>query len=177
METLKVINQRLIDRYGRYLDGQPHYRVVWSEDQVEKRIINQTSENFILSQADIREVKKYGQYIHNKHILEKLVEVPEILHKELLHKLSYEPLWVFEDKNGNALPPIWLAIEVVIETVLENSAKAVGAKYTKEGWTREESEVRLKEMESILFGNETPVGDALAHKTGIIVPGGTNSNG
>lgn len=171
METLKVINRRLADIYGNYLDGQSNYRVVWSEDQFEMRIVSATPESFILTNPDVRLVKKYGQYIHNKWILEKLVEVPEILHDELLNKLSYEPLWVFEDGKGNPLPPVWGVIEIVIGTVMENAAKAVGAKYTQPGWSKEEAEVRLKEMEEVLYGNETPVGDALAHKTGIVSSG------
>lgn len=173
MEDLKVINRRLMELHGKYLDGQPLFRVVWSEDQFEKRKTKFSPEGFELPNEVVIEVRKYGQYIHNKYLMERLIEVPEILHNEVLNKLSYEPVWVFEDKDGNSLPPVWGVIEIVINAI---NNKARGEKLKGPGGSPEEREEELKDMMETLYGNETPVGDALAHKTGIIVPGGQNVN-
>ena len=173
MEDIKVINRRLVELHGKYLDGQPNFRVVWSEDLTEKRRTKFSPEGFELPNEVIMEVKKYGQYIHNKYLMERLIEIPEFYQDELLKKLSYEPIWVFEDKDGNALPPIWGVIEIVLNAIM-NREKGVPLKAP--GNSLEEKDEEIKKMEEILFGNETPVGDALAHKTGIVVPGGQNVN-
>lgn len=177
METLETINRRLIDRFGKYLDGQPNYRVVWSEDQIEKRLSNFNHFGIELLTPIVIEAPKYRQYIHNKWILERLIEVPIIFQDQALHKLSYEPLWVFEDGKGNALPVKWEVIEIVLDNVHRASAEAVGAKYKDPDIElkdpkifREAQEEKLKTIQEMLFGNETEVSDALTYREGIVVP-------
>jgi hypothetical protein len=177
METIEVLNRRLIDYWGCFLDGQPNYRIVWSEDQFEKRLSYHTDLGFELLTPEVRELPKYRHYIRDKYILEKLIEVPIVNKDELVKSLTYEPLWVFEDKFGNPLPPDWGAIRVILGSVHEAAAKAVGVKYKdpaleeadpKIGW--EVRDARLKEVERSLFGNENNVTDALAYREGIVVP-------
>lgn len=172
METLESINQRLKDIYGIETDSSnPIWRVVWSDDQLEKRQTDYVNGVFHLT-PQIVELKKYG-HIQSKYVLERLVLVPEHQQKELCGiKKSYEPMWTFEDAHGNPLPPKWEVCEIVIDSVY---AKQYGpqhlAKYkrTNEDEARDEAQ-RLAEIHAELFGNETEVTDALAHKEGVVVP-------
>lgn len=176
MESIETLNKRLIEKYGKYLDNQPMFRVVFSEELFEKRLSNHSKEGFELLQPRITEVRKYG-YIQNKYVLEGLKEIPEIYQGEIGSKLSYEPMWVFEDGNGNPVPPIWLAIEIVLESVRCSVEGNNGTKYVdpmiEENDPKIGAEVkaaRLKEIQDSLFPNETDTGDALAYKEAIVVP-------
>jgi hypothetical protein len=148
------------------------WRIVWSGDEFEKRLVNTTSEGLILLTPIVREVPKYG-YIRERYILEHLVLVPEVSQNELpTQKLSYEPLWTFADKDGNYLPPKLEAARFVIDIINSVQGKQSMHKYVdpdKENPIERRQE-RVDKLQEELFGNETPVGDALAHKTGIVVP-------
>lgn len=169
-ESVEVLNQRLVDYFG-YFEGQPSWRVVFSDDQLEKRrgtYRDHTKEGLFLREVtEIREVPKYRQWIQHKWILERLTAVPEMCQDELLTRLSYEPIWVFEDKKGNPLDPIWMAIEYLVTRIL-------GKQGRRPFIPEENAEERISKLEEYLFGNETDVGDALAHKEGIVVPENKN---
>lgn len=177
MESLEIINRRLGENYGKYLDGKPLFRVVWSEDEIEKRLSNHNAFGIELLVPIVIEVPKYRQYIQNKWILERLVEVPIINKEEVLNNLSYEPIWVFENGKGEALPYRWDVIAIVINQLYKASAESVGVKYrdpradvkTPEDF-RQFQEEELKTLQDMLFGNETEVSDALTYKEGIVVP-------
>jgi hypothetical protein len=174
MEAIQTLNYRLKRDFGRFENGEPNWRVVWSEDQFEKRWTNFTDEGFELLSPVVKELPKYKQWIHNKYILERLIPVPDLVESDLIGKISYEPVWVFQDSDGNPLPPKWEAILLIIDSVNNASASSIGAKYkdpelTVEG-SKEEREKRLDAIQADLFGNETEVGDALAQKQAIIVP-------
>ena len=165
MESLEVINKRLTDFYGRFDDGRPNWRVVWSDDQIEKRKVTHTPEGLELLTPVIKEVPKYS-YAQHRYILERLLPVPYGVETDLTTKTSYEPVWTFQDNNGNALPPIWEAIYLLIKTVrenLENAGKNAPYK-TPDGMgnTREEITARVEKLQEQLFGNESKVSDALA---------------
>ena len=176
VESIEVLNRRLIDYYGIAIDsGNPIYKIVWSEDQYEKRFTKFTKEGFELPYEEVRELPKYKQWIHNKWILEQIVIVPENSEKQLTVKMSYEPLWVFQTENGEPLPPKWEAIEVIIGTVNVARGKEYAfAKYPDpEADPLVEIEIqraKLEKIEEELFGNETDIGDALAYKSGVTVP-------
>jgi len=170
-EIVKALNRKLQDNYGR-TENLPNFRVVWSDDQFEKRITHHTMEGLELLTPVVKEFPKYRQWVKDKYILERLTVVPELVETDLVEKLSYEPVWVFEDANGNALRPIWSAIHFVIEQLNRNVSHSGYTKYPDKGESFEEKEARLKELQMELFGNETSVGDALAHKEGVVVPYG-----
>jgi hypothetical protein len=170
-EDLRLINRRLLDCYGR-TENLPNFRLVWSDDEFERRRITHTPEGLALLVPVVQEVPKYKQWIHAKYVLERLTVVPQIAESDLVEKLSYEPIWVFEDAAGRALNPVWSAIIFVLEQLSYNVAHAGMTKYPDKGETVEEKELRLKELQRELFGNETDTGDALAHKEGIVVPYG-----
>jgi len=175
LEPISYINQRLKTLYGRFETTEyPLYRVVWSEDEFEKRLTHYTDEGYELLNPEVRELPKYRQWAPNRYILERLVVVPEFVETDLTGRFSYEPLWVFSDRFGNPLPPKWEAIVMIIDQVLKQAAKATGAKYKdpeaddKSGLDAKRE--RVEKLTEELFGNETNVGDALAYREGVTVP-------
>src|SRR5688572_3824715 len=117
MESIETLNKRLIDKYGIYLDGQPMFRITHSESILEKRLVTHTKDGFEILNPEFGEVPKYRQYVHNKYILEGLKELPDFGGGQLTTRISYEPIWVFEDGNGKAVPPIWIGIEHILESL------------------------------------------------------------
>lgn len=105
------LNQWMKDKYGCVLDGRARYRVVWSENLTERRLGTFTDyfgHIFLREERAVREVKKYS-YLKDRHVLEELVyginsEMPDT-------KSSYEPIFVFQDKDGHRLPINRRAIE------------------------------------------------------------------
>lgn len=131
-----VINKQLKDLYSvDIVTGLPIFRVVWSEDEFEHR--HGTFDDFVPgtniylgSKTETRYLPKYRQWIHGRHILERLVLVPECNQSELpAAKISYEPLWVFRKGDDNEtpegyLPPRLDACKFIIDAVLAAQATA-----------------------------------------------------
>lgn len=163
-ESLETINKRLTDHYGKFEDGRPNWRVVWSDDQYEKRLVSHTDEGFELLTPIVKTVPKYS-YIEHKYVLERLIPIPFFHGQDLVDKTSYEPVWTFEDNQGNPLPPIWEAIYLLIRTVQEKLAGAgKSTPYkTPEGMgnTKEEIAARVDKLQEQLFGNESKITDSL----------------
>ena len=177
-ESIELINTQLKDHFGRdVVNGLPNWRVVWSNDQYEKRFgewNDYTKEGiFIRTVTEIREVPKYG-WIKEKWVLEKLCVVPEIHKDEIGDKISYEPLHVFEDRNGFPLAPKFIACKFLIDTIYTNMGIRQTPKYRDPESTLEESlearDARLKEIQEALFGDDTDISDAIRYKEGIFVP-------
>lgn len=169
MEPIEIINKRLLTHYGRGDNGEPRLRVVYSDDQFEKQLTKYTAEGLELPYKIVREVPKYRQWIQHKYILEQLTAVPESTGDAIAagQKLSYEVLWVFQDPQGNALPPKWEVIEIVMDSVRKALSEADRtAKYPmpeKDYNTTEALLEKEKNMMEVLFGNETDLGVSLAH--------------
>ncbi|SRR5215204_4034356 len=183
-EPLEIINKRLHDTYGETEEKGvrlPNFRIVWSEDQREKRLMEYTDEGFQLMYPEVREVPKYRQWIKQKWVIERLTHVPVFDEKTLpTGKLSYEPIWVFEDAKGRPLPPNWVIAKFCIDGIHKAMEQAgVYTKYKDHNETPEEIEARLKEIEDHLYSNESIVGDALATKNAISMAGldGRNVDG
>src|SRR6185295_12583313 len=115
-EQIETINRQLREQFGvDTVTGQPIWRVVWAEDQLEKVLADFTdytsNDVFIRQVREIREVPKY-YWIKGKYVFERLVLVPEVNQDELLGiKLSYECIHIFQDKHENYLPPLYEACE------------------------------------------------------------------
>lgn len=179
LEPIEDINRRLEDHYGR-MNDHAKYRVVWSNDQKEKRFghwEDYLPEGlFIRAVSEVREVPKYV-HIHDRFVLERLVENPhhdENVDGAPIDRLTYEPIWTFEDKHGNALPPAWIACKYVVDHVHKMERERGIYTRHKEPTVEEAEEakrVKLKEYTQALFGNESDVTDALRYKEGIVVPG------
>lgn len=174
---LDSLNRRLKDIYG-LLGDKPRYRIVFSEDEYEIRMVYHTPEGLELLTPQMQKVPKYrilGRDFWERYILERLTVIPEFQENQLTERLSYEPLWVFRDAKGGFLPPIWRACQFIIE----NAEEAIRNKgiYTKykdpESNPEEAKEVYEKRIQGLieeLFGDETDTTDALAYGEGIVVP-------
>jgi hypothetical protein len=177
MESVYNLNRKLVDTYGKFdTTDYPLFRVVWSNDEYERRLITHTKDGFELANPAVLEVPKYKQWAADRYILESLVGVPEEQQFELGgRKFSYEPIWVFEDKDGNALPPIWGAIWVIIKSIQDkmDAARDGTPKYKDPyaGLTTPElieaEKARLDGLEKELFGNENKITDALAQDSAV----------
>jgi len=173
-ERIATINRQLLEHYGMESSvNEPMFRVVFSDDQREMRLGDYNdftpSGMFIRSVREVREVPKY-QWIKARWVLEHLCVVPEVNMIELpTTKLSYEPLWIFENQSGDYLPPRYDAAKIIIETMLAVKGKSSLKKYVDPD-TSESRELNIKKIHEELFGNETPATDALAHRTGVVVP-------
>ena len=171
-EPIENINQKLLEEYGTELQcgNLPRFRVVFSEDQYEKRWTEYTDDGLQLLHPEVRLLPKYKQWVKAKYVLERLI--PIVGETDLVDKVSYEPAWVFQDKNGNYLPPFFEGCKFVIESMLEVINRGVHfTKYKDKTLTPEERMAEITRMEQKLFGNESDVTDALAYGTGIVVPG------
>ena len=167
-EPIERINEFLQRQYGVHDDGRPRFRVVWSEDQYEKRKLTHSREGFELLTPIVDTVKKY-QHIKERYVLEQLSVVPENAETDLVEKLSYEPLWTFMDRHENYLPPRADACKMIIDTMLE----AMGAGHARILKDEDSEEKKLKELQKVeeyLFGNESKVTDALGLGLGVVVP-------
>jgi len=167
VEQIELLNQRLTDEYG--LDtstGQPIFRIVWANDQLEKRLVTETDLGVQLMYPEVLEMKKYS-YLKDVYVLERLVEIDE---RELPGiKLSYEPLWVYKDAANNPLPPIWDATKFIVDTLYAALGRKSLRKYV-EDTSQEAKDARIDKIQEELFGNETEVTDALTYREGIVVP-------
>src|SRR5215212_5877995 len=115
-ESVETLNKRLKERYGRFsTTAIPLYRVVWSDDEYEKRWTWLTKEGFDLNHPEVREVPKYKQWAPHVYFLERTMARPPAGKDEGMpvDEIGYEPLWCFQDHHGNALPPKWEVCEIV----------------------------------------------------------------
>lgn len=174
-ERIEEMNKQLADLFGiDTASSKPIWRIVFSDDQFEFRhdtFTDYTSNGlFIRTVTERRFVPKYKQWIHQKYILERLVAVPDVNQDELSGlKVSYEVLWVFEDKNGNYLPPHLEASKFIINTVLAAQHGTHNLKkYEDDESTQEKSlELKKKRVDGLieeLFGEQSSLGGST--KTG-----------
>jgi hypothetical protein len=180
-ENIESLNNQLIDLFGiDSLTGQSIWRIVFSEYQFEKRLgtYDDFTPNglYIRTVTEVREVPKYRQWIQEKYVLERLVVVPEVNIPELpTSRVSYEPIFVFEDKYSNYLPPRLDAAKFVIDTIYaaqyENHSLA---KYKDPESSQENAlelqKERVDELVEAIFGDSTDISEAITRKEGIFVP-------
>ncbi len=179
-ESIESINRQIIDLFGiDTVTGDAMWRVVWSEDQYEKRLVDTTPEGLFLLTPVVREVSKYKQWVHEKWVLERLVLVPDVNKNELpSQKVSYEPIWVFEDKEGDSLPPTVWACKFIIDTVYAAMGKRGLRKYVDEEEKNpvETREKRIDKLQEELFGDESGLLGTTITGESIIVPQDTKES-
>lgn len=170
-ESVESINKRLIDYFGLFENGEPNWKLVWSEDELEKRLMTHTDSGIELVFPEVRLTKKFG-YIKERYVLTRLVAVPEYQIEDLAGaKLSYEPIWTFEDVVGNETTPYWEAIQVIIQTLYDQVLNA-GHKVPKkpgleDANTEEALEYRANKIYEQLYGDESAITDALSNDNAI----------
>jgi len=173
-EPIESINSQLIDLFGiDTATGQALFRVVWSEDQFEKRLTDRSEKGIILPFPMVKLLPKYNQWIKDRFVLEKLSIVPEQNVKELAGlKLSYEPLWVFKGKGDEYVPPTLWGCKFVIDTLYAAMGKTSLAKYVDEE-SKHPEEVRNQRIEKLteeLFGDESNILGRTVTGEAIVVP-------
>lgn len=167
-ELVCDINDRLKTIFGiDTITGIPIWRIVFSEDQFEKRLGTYDDYSrggiYLRTVTEVREVPKYRQWIQEKYVLERLVVVPDQNKEDLpTSKVSYEPIWVFEDKDGNYLPPKWEATKFIIDTIYaaQYSPKTHSLrKYVDDEDSQEKSlelkEKRVNDIINALWGDQS----------------------
>lgn len=166
------INKQL-EGAGKFEDGRALFRVVWSETQIEKRrgTFSKYSESGIwLCEEEnvVKEVKKYN-YLDDRWILEILT--PRHGNEELVTKTSYEPIFVFQDKDGGFLPPNLRVCEIIINR-LRNRLSVTQAKIADEDAERKREEKEIEEFEAYLEdAGSTVIGSHLSTRSGVVSPG------
>lgn len=178
-EKIETINQFLRDNFGIDTDdSEPMFRVVWSDDQFEKRETKYTDTGVELLHSEVRMLPKY-QWCPHLYILERRVLVPDTNLKEMAGIMkSYEPLWVFQGKDGLPVPPTTQACKFIIDCLYAALGKKSLAKYKdpQVGDTPEEqyeiNKTRIDKIEEELFGNESGLKQETIGEGGsaIIVP-------
>lgn len=173
-EPIESINQQLIDLFGiDTATGQPMFRIVWSEDQYEKRLTDVSENGLILPTPMLKLLPKYKQWIQERFVLERLVIVPEQNVRELAGlKMSYEPLWVFRGKYDEYVPPTLWGSKFVIDTLYAAIGKSSLAKYIDEEANNpvEVREKRIDKLTEELFGDESNILGRTITGEAIVVP-------
>ncbi len=169
-DRIDYINEKLRDNFGiDTVSGLPIWRVVWSTDQLEKRLTKFTETGIELVRPEVIEMKKYIPSLQDRYVLERLVVVPDFQQKEILTAISYEPLFFFENAKNEPLPPFYRVAEFVIYNVLFAQGQAgTLAKYKED--PDEKRKAELDKMLELFFGNETAVTDALQVGEGVVLP-------
>lgn len=116
MENILDINARLLGQFGKDLYGNVKYRLVWSNNQLERKFgtyedYSESGDIFLREVTEVREVPKYP-HDPDRWVLENIR--PNEVNTELQAKLSYEPVWIFKNKTG-PVEPQWWAIELIIK--------------------------------------------------------------
>lgn len=179
-ERLETVNQYLEDSFGIDTDdAKPIFRVVFSDDQLEKRESKYTDSGIELLQPEVRQLPKYP-WIQGMYILERRVLVPDENLKELAGlKKSYEPLWVFQGADGFPVPPTIQGCKFIIDTLYAALGKQSMAKYKdnqpsiaspEEAY--ELNKASIDKLENELFGDESSLGQETINASGsaIIMP-------
>lgn len=174
IKEIEYINTQLIDNYGvDTVTGRPIFRVVWADDQREKRMTSTLDSGIQLLYPEVREVPKYP-YIAHLYVLERLSIAPEINQDELpVSKLSYEPLWCFCHPDRSYIDPTWPATKFVVDTVYAALGKKSMAKYKddEKNTTEEGRQQRIDELQEELFGDESGLeGKTHLTKEAVVVP-------
>lgn len=132
---VNLINKKL-KIYGSNEYSNPIFRVVFSDDQTEKRFgtyHDYHGKIYVRTVREIREVKKYP-WIKGKWILERWASGELAFHPSLENDKNgaYICVYTFQDINGNYLPPLYKVCEVIIQHLLHPRDKSKALAEDKE---------------------------------------------
>lgn len=119
---IKVINDRLIRKYGNDLTGRARFRLIWNTaEYTETRkgtfVDKDSNDIFIREVTEVRTVPKHETWI-DYFILEILNEF-NASPDDIYNYNRYECLYVFKKKDGSAqLEMAWLPIQFLIESMI-----------------------------------------------------------
>jgi hypothetical protein len=171
MEPLKVINKRLDDYFGHDLEGNPYYRLVWSTSQLEiRKGYFRANDNlpYLLPYEQTREVPKYP-FDRDRYVLEKKVYAPPTneLPIATLRGYSYEPIFIFKDKFGKYLEPIWRVIEIYVTGAIKGPESVFTSRTEEQEREKLEAE-DIKYFEESLEDNQPYLPTMLHNKEAVI---------
>lgn len=166
MESIEALNKRLAEYYG-YRENKQRFRLVWANDEREKRwgvFEDFVGDIFIRQVSEVREVPKYP-FAKNRYVLEVLASQ---VSSEVMNHNGYEPVFVF-DNNGIYLDPVWTAIEFIIHAIQQPVEKDTPAELERQEERRFNKEV---EDFKIMLENQSPtLAGMLKDGEAITVPG------
>ena len=167
------INKRLRS-YGLNQYDEPNFRVVFSDDQTERRkgTFNDYHGNlFIRSVTEVREVPKYP-WIKGKWIIERWASGELSKHQDLvtLKNGVYICVYVFQDINQRYLPPLWRVCEIVLKHILNPISKAeMQARDEKLLAKEDEDELNEIELGLKVESDEAARKDSKSHRESISI--------
>lgn len=157
-EPIETLNSRLKDIFGiDTVSGLGMFRIVFADEQFEKRTTECTDSGIFLLVPEVRLLPKY-QWLKGLYLIETLVAIPDVNVGDLpTQKTSYEPLFVFWDKDGGYLPPKWEVADMAINIMLAARGKQNLHKYVdKEGTTEDAIAERKRRIDGMIeyFGGD-----------------------
>lgn len=165
---------RFLASQGKSISGFPLYRLVWSNDQYEwrKGTFNEFSGALFLRQTTCTKLVPKYPFVQNRFILEKWYP-PELIACEELPNVkgenSYEPIFVFQDKNCNSLPLSLRVVEILVGFDRDrNRPKSVQTASEDRELERLSETREFNELYDSIDTNATL--SCLHNKEGIIVP-------
>lgn len=166
--TVNLIN-KVIRNYGLNIYNDPIFRVVFSDDQIEKRrgTFNEYHRNlFIRTVYGIKEVQKYP-WIRGKWILERWASGELAHHNSLETDRNgvYVCVYIFQDVNCNYLPPLLKVAEIIIDNLLHprNKDEAINQDLEIE-INKEEEEIDKIETELKIESDEAARKDRKSYR-------------
>jgi hypothetical protein len=169
---IDIINKWLKNQYGTDLRSRPWYRIIWSENETEKRtgIFNDFTDSglYIGYHQGLREVKKYANPIYkDRWILEKLIY--GLNNKEIWGDTArdgiYEPIWVFRGPGDTYQKPTTKTVDFIVQSLLAEKPKLTQSDTDYEEEQSLEKEKR-EEYERLGGSEDRPLMDG----QGIVVP-------
>lgn len=158
--------------YGSNIYTEPNFRIVFSDDQTENRhgtYKDFSGDIFIREVREVREVKKYP-WIKERWILERWASGETAKHHDLASIKSgvYVCVYVFQDKDKNYLPPLWIVCKILIDALLNPRRKADALCEDKEIESKqEEKEVNEIQTELMIESDLKRVKDMHSKKDSI----------
>ena len=146
----KIINDWLSSGPCVPLRTDPLFRLVWSNDQRELRkgtFTDWQNGIKIREYQSTEQVYKYN-YILNRWVLEQWFPPEVCLNPELPDSIhgSYEPIYVFEDKDGNSLPLVLRVVQIIVRNCLLNTRSTM--------LRRSEDIARREKVEQIAYNKD-----------------------
>ena len=156
MESEKVLNQRLIETFGKDVNGNAKYRLV----QNTKNLTEKRTRQIDLFRWETSEYRKYNYIPDDYWILEQLFYTDSA---ELTTKATYEPVWVFIAHDGSYQEPVYNALVFIIKSAQDGPKKVIGE--------QEQSEKTVKELFEYLGGKAGPMDGTTADGSAISMSG------
>ena len=165
---LGSLNKSLRNSFGFDIRNRPLLRIVWSNDEIEKRFGPfevYYGHIYLRTETGVREVLKY-EYIQDRWILERLF--PNNTEATgIIGDTTYEPIYVFQDKNENYLEPNLRVCQFIVHSLLHPLTNKL--RYRDEAQARIEKEIKF--FEEYLDNKSPYLATMLHNKEAIVVPG------